>query len=484
MQLKSGLEKTGFRYDINALRAIAIIGVLLYHYKVSFLEGGFVGVDVFFVISGYLMSKIIQTSIEGNRFSISDYYSRRVKRIVPALLCLIFLLSILCFFLYFPEDYKLNERNAAASALFVSNIYYWKSSNYFAASSETNLFLHTWSLSVEWQFYLFYPFLFLVLNRFIKKNTTFLYLFIALTALLCVASIISTRLNPTASFYLLPTRSWEMFAGGTAFFFERSAKNLKFRPYLAIFGYLVLLLCFFLLDTSMPWPGIATIFPVTATFLIIIASCNHFQFVRSDMLQFLGKISYSVYLWHWPVYVIAQYYAIGVTSAMVLVYTTISVLLGYLSFTYIETIKFQSSKSVLWMTLSCFLLTATLGYLNFNDIIYQPKTLAVANYTTAHISSRKAQYRLDTCHITEYKDFKHENCLCIDERRRNFLILGDSHMGQLAQSFNQKAASINVNIIQATASATFTRLSKQRPKKQKADGFYFSRVYSAKFREN
>ena len=138
-----------FRYDINALRAISVIGVLLFHYKVPFFEGGFAGVDVFFVISGYLMSKIIINGINRNNFSLPEFYGRRFKRIVPALLVLVLVLTVVGFFIYFPVNYRLNEQNVAASVLFISNIVYWQSAGYFAEASDTDILLHTWSLSVE-----------------------------------------------------------------------------------------------------------------------------------------------------------------------------------------------------------------------------------------------------------------------------------------------------------------------------------------------
>ena len=129
-----------FRYDINALRAISVIGVLLFHYKVAWVGGGFAGVDVFFVISGYLMSKIIINGLNRDNFSLAEFYGRRLKRIVPALLALVLVLTVGGLFIYFPDSYQLNQRNAAASVLFVSNIVYWQSAGYFAEASDTNIF--------------------------------------------------------------------------------------------------------------------------------------------------------------------------------------------------------------------------------------------------------------------------------------------------------------------------------------------------------
>src|SRR4051812_13526812 len=175
------MSKANFRYDINVLRAFAILGVMFFHYKVPLFQGGFSGVDIFFVISGYLMSRIIINSIDRREFSFKDYLGKRLKRIVPALLFLIFVLAIVGFFLYLPEDYKINQKNATSSLLFFSNISYFLNSNYFDPSSDTNILLHTWSLSVEWQFYLIYPFFLLLLYRLIKNRRLLLLFFIAFT---------------------------------------------------------------------------------------------------------------------------------------------------------------------------------------------------------------------------------------------------------------------------------------------------------------
>ncbi|RYD84417.1 MAG: acyltransferase, partial [Sphingobacteriales bacterium] len=155
--MQHNTTKPNFRYDINGLRAIAIIGVLLYHYKLYEFEGGFSGVDVFFVISGYLMSRVVIGQIGRGTFAFGEYFERRLHRIVPALLALVLGVAAVCFFIYLPSDYTPVLDNGAASILFYSNIHYYiNTPSYFAASTDSNMFLHTWSLSVEWQFYMIY----------------------------------------------------------------------------------------------------------------------------------------------------------------------------------------------------------------------------------------------------------------------------------------------------------------------------------------
>ncbi|GGB92508.1 acyltransferase family protein [Dyadobacter sediminis] len=452
--MESKNVKLNFRYDINALRAIAILGVILFHYKIVFLSGGFAGVDVFFVISGYLMSKIIINSIDKNQFSFTDYFEKRLKRIVPALIFLILTLTVIGFFFYFPEDFKLNQKNAAASILFLSNVLYWKSSDYFAPASDTNILLHTWSLSVEWQFYLLYPAILLLLSRLVKNRRFLIAFFVASTLFILAASILFTNISPTASFYLLPSRSWEMMFGGIAFFSENLIKDVKWKKILAITGYLSILACFLLLDTMMPWPSVYTIFPVVATFLIIIANYNEFGAIRNTVVQFIGKISYSLYLWHWPVYVVAQYYGIGTNLQSVLLLSAISIVLGYLSFTYVESIKFATNRMILATMVFIFAGTASLSYFNSNDILYKDKTLQIEGYARTHKKELELQFNKDICHVSKMEDYDKEKCLCIVEGKKNILLIGDSHLGQLSQSFREHFANTNVHFLQATASGT------------------------------
>ena len=162
--------KSPFRYDINALRAIAVLSVIFYHYQFPFLSGGFAGVDIFFVISGFLMSKLILTGLEKQVFSYPAFLWRRIQRIVPALLFLILLVSLTGFLIYFPWDLKASSINALGSLFFYSNILYLHTASYFDASSALNIYLHTWSLSVEFQFYLLYPLLLIGLHTVINQK--------------------------------------------------------------------------------------------------------------------------------------------------------------------------------------------------------------------------------------------------------------------------------------------------------------------------
>ena len=160
-----------FRYDINGIRALAVLSVVIYHFLPESLPGGFVGVDVFFVISGYLMTSIIITKLDVNKFNIWDFYLARANRIIPALLALCFTLLILGFFLITPVEYEKLAKQILASSLFISNLVYYKESGYFAEDSLENWLLHTWSLSVEWQFYLIYPIAMVIIFKLFTNHS-------------------------------------------------------------------------------------------------------------------------------------------------------------------------------------------------------------------------------------------------------------------------------------------------------------------------
>ncbi|WP_430438170.1 acyltransferase family protein [Pontibacter chitinilyticus] len=450
--------RPGFRYDINALRAVAILGVLLFHYKVPFFQGGYAGVDVFFVISGYLMTRIIARSIDRKDFSFRHYITKRLQRIAPALLCLVTVLTLAGFFLYLPQEYSLNGQNAAASVLFLSNILYWQHSGYFDPSSDMNILLHTWSLSVEWQFYLLYPGALLLLGKVFRKRLSYLLCFAGVTVLIATLSFILAETNPTASFYLFPTRSWEMLCGGIAFFAEGHIRGYRWRRAVAVAGYAAIACSFVFLDTAMPWPGPFTLLPVVATFLVILADCGDLRPVRLGAVQYIGRISYSLYLWHWPVFVLAQYFGLVAGPWAVASLTLASLALGHLSYRYVETRRLAGSGTLVAAMVALFAGTAGLAYFKANQLLYKDKTIAIEGYLSEHGRELGAQYWRDTCHVSNMEDFDKGRCLCIEEGKENILLLGDSHMGQLSRSLRERLESKGVHLLQATASGTFPTL--------------------------
>ncbi|RZA03761.1 MAG: acyltransferase [Sphingobacteriaceae bacterium] len=448
-----------FRYDINALRAISVIGVLLFHYKVSFFDGGFAGVDVFFVISGYLMSKIIINGLDRGNFSIFEFYGRRLKRIVPALLGLVLVLTLVGFFIYFPANYQLNQKNAAASILFISNFVYWQSAGYFAEASDTNILLHTWSLSVEWQFYLIYPVILLFANKFLKNRTQYIYAFVVVILIGYWGAINYTSVDKEGSFFLLHSRAWEMMLGGLAFLCEDLAKSIHItvRKLVAITGYVTIFACFYFLNSTMAWPGLYTMVPVLAAFIIIAANCNDFKLLKFGVVQGIGKISYSLYLWHWPVYVIAQYLGFPLNNTAVIALTAISFVLGYLSYRFIESINFTSNKTILAGAFGLLLMTGYLAYFDANQIAFKHDAVMVAGYNKRHPEGTRLSNSgcfLSTNNKT-LKEYNETACLSIKPGSKNFILIGDSHAADISEPFRRRFKGENINVMIATASGCY-----------------------------
>lgn len=324
-----------FRYDINGLRAIAVLSVVVFHFADTALPGGFIGVDVFFVISGYLMTAIIFKGLDKDTFSLIEFYRSRVKRIIPALATLSLALFIFGFFFLHPIDFATLSKHIASSLTFTSNILYWTESSYFSTSSLEKWLLHSWSLSVEWQFYLLYPIALLLLNKFLTERYIKT-LIVAGFLLGFVLSVFVTYKSSSAAYFLLPTRAWEMLAGALIYLFPIPLyKESKFRNLLQITGLLLIVISCFIFDSSTPWPGYSAALPVLGTSLVIWANSSTAWWCSNFAVQNLGKWSYSIYLWHWPLVVLGYLYDYG--NYWYLVGIPLSVFLGYLSYNFVET---------------------------------------------------------------------------------------------------------------------------------------------------
>ncbi|MCV5751600.1 acyltransferase [Escherichia coli] len=326
-----------FRHDINGLRAIAVMAVVLFHFNPSMLPGGFIGVDVFFVISGFLMTSIIVGGINNNSFNIAKFYCARANRIIPALSVLCITLLIFGWFNLTPSDYKMLAKHAASSVAFISNIIYMGETGYFDASSHEKWLLHTWSLSVEWQFYIFYPLLIILLKRFISLESIKKTMILAFIVSLSIA-IYSSLNHSTIGYYFLPMRAWEMILGGIAYLYPLKATDKK-KTLICYTGMIAVILSCFVFSGETVWPGYYTLLPVGGAYLIILANIDKNPITNNVVSQYLGKWSYSIYLWHWPIVVylyvnqLSQYYIYGIA---------ISILLGCISYLLVERLSFSS----------------------------------------------------------------------------------------------------------------------------------------------
>lgn len=420
------MQNNSFRQDINGLRAIAVIAVVLFHFNASWMPGGFAGVDVFFVISGFLMTGIIFRGIEQENFSILKFYIARANRIIPALAVLCLVLLIFGWFYLTPLEYKALGKHAASSVAFLSNIIYWRESGYFDAASHEKWLLHTWSLSVEWQFYIIYPLVLVAMRKFMSIKTM-KFLLLAGTVFGFIFCVIATYKWPNPSYYLLPTRAWEMMLGGIAYLYPLTLPENRKK----LFGWTGLGLIigsYFLISSENPWPGYLAIFPVIGTFLVIQAHRNNSIITNNLVFQKLGTWSYSIYLWHWPLVVII--YTFSLPDYYIYLGISLSIFLGFLSYQYIERIKFKNNFSNLLsyskskpIYISAFIgLIGTGTYLT-NGFIwhYSNDILIISNEATNKNPYKCMEENKFPCYIGNSNNIK-------------AIIVGDSHADALTTS--------------------------------------------------
>lgn len=327
-----------YRPEIDGMRAIAVLSVIFFHAGFDFFGGGFVGVDVFFVISGYLITSIIMRDVKRGEFSLMSFYERRMRRLLPALFLVLCACLPLAWFFMTPNQIIEFSRSLIAVSFFVSNFLFWRESGYFAAAAEEKPLLHTWSLGVEEQFYLIFP-IFLVF--FLRRSFSWTIWIIILAAVLSFfIAEWGWRQSPVASFYLFPTRAWELLAGSIAAFVTHSRK-VNGNEYFAAAGLFSIIISFFIYGESTPFPSVYTLVPIIGSMLVIIYA-NEESYIGKVLchkwLVTIGLISYSLYLWHQPLFVFSRLVTGGVPSqSLMMAVTAASIFLAYLSWRFVET---------------------------------------------------------------------------------------------------------------------------------------------------
>jgi peptidoglycan/LPS O-acetylase OafA/YrhL len=341
--------KLPYRIEIDGLRGIAVAAVVVFHAQFG-CPGGYVGVDVFFVISGFLITSLLWKDLASGRFSFPRFWERRARRIVPAMAALTLSTLVAGWLWLLPTDLKDLGRAAASQAVFGANIYYWQESGYFGRAAEDKTLLHTWSLAVEEQFYVVAPILLWAVARiFVSRSrqavlTTLLGSF----ALSIVLSIFAVARHPEAAFYLLPTRAWELLLGALLVFVPSNLPNSGsrfLREAVGTIGLALILIPILLYSSATPFPGLAAIPPCLGTALVILATGVRREtptavarMLSNRPLVFIGLISYSLYLWHWPVITFGRYAALrplSVGNRTLLV--GLGFLLATVSWRYVET---------------------------------------------------------------------------------------------------------------------------------------------------
>lgn len=332
----------GYRSDIDGLRAIAVISVVIYHAGSTVFTGGFVGVDIFFVISGYLITSIILKDIEFSNFSMARFYERRARRILPVLFFILFVTLLVNSQILIPDDYKILAISTIYTIFFAANIFFaFIIGDYFGTGADFQPLLHTWSLAVEEQFYIVFPLLLLLIINFqsyIKNSIIIVVVFISF-----IHSIILTDIAPVWAFYLVTTRVWELGAGALIAMRIIPPCRSQFLCELSgATGLILIAVPILIFDSNMPFPGFAALVPCLGAALIIWSGTNASTLVSQLLsirpLIFFGLISYSLYLWHWPIMTaLREYYAsTNLTMKQASFAVVISVLLSTVTWVTIE----------------------------------------------------------------------------------------------------------------------------------------------------
>lgn len=354
-----------YRPDIDGLRAVAVLSVIFYHLNESIIPGGFVGVDIFFVISGYLITFQILRDLESNRFSLLEFYRRRIKRIVPALLPVIFLSIIVSQIIFLPQDAEKVAESGLWSLFSLANVYFWifEDTSYFAAASHEKPLLHLWSLGIEEQFYIIWPVILLLTFPFMKSRL-FLYALGFTATLSFGAGDILFSNHPSFVYYMLPTRAGELLLGGVLAYFLLTNQELKPSQksinLLSGFGFWLIIMSLITLSENVTFPGFRAIPPTLGATLIIFSghfgTSPVFKLLSTPAMVWVGLISYSAYLWHWPVIAFYRYGFAHISFISGTAIFILTMLLAYVSFRFVETPLRHSKKPFLKVLFSYFLI--------------------------------------------------------------------------------------------------------------------------------
>ncbi len=442
------LPRTGYRADIDGLRALAVVPVVLFHADLPGFGGGFVGVDVFFVISGYLITQLIAQDAWAGRFSLARFYERRIRRIFPALFAVLCAVMIAGALLFLPADFRSLGRNAVGATVFVSNLFFWQQSDYFDGPAETKPLLHTWSLSVEEQFYILFPVLLVWLLRRGRSHSVLVIL--AVAALSFAGSVVAVASDRATAFYLTPFRVWELLLGSLlALGAVPPLRSMPARQAAAAGGLVLILAAVFGFSDMTPFPGAAALLPCLGAALIIHSGSEGelpgvSRLLASPVPVFIGAISYSLYLWHWPLFVFAEYYQIHKLSTwQSLGLVAGSFALAALSWRFIET-PFRKPKHVVGGTplfaaagtaMACAILAGTAVYVRQGiPKRFAPSVDALSDYALS------VNPLSDRCEAVELQLAPKSPCTIGDPAGATQFLWGDSHAGALFGAFQAIAA--------------------------------------------
>jgi peptidoglycan/LPS O-acetylase OafA/YrhL len=461
----------GYRPDIDGLRAVAVLAVVGFHVGILWLPGGYVGVDVFFVISGYLIGSIIIDEVRGGRFSLARFYVRRIRRILPALVAMILCVLAAAYFILLPVELENYAASAISVALSISNIYFLNHTGYFDAPAATTPLLHTWSLAVEEQFYAVFPLFVMLMHRILRRRLEAAVILLMLVSF--ALSVIGVATSPERAFYLAPSRAWELLLG--TFIAIRPWTGISrawVRNAMAAIGLGLIAFAIRKFTFETPFPGAAALVPCLGAALVIAAGQSGPSVVGRLLslrpVVFIGLISYSLYLWHWPILVFQRTDSILVAHASPrmtqAVIIAVSIVVAALSWKFIEQpfrtygAKQRNARVFAGGFAALGVVVAlALAIVGSNGLAgrFNPQ----ANKYAAYLDYTQVHFREGKCFIVSpytFADFDKQGCLGQDPSRKNYLLLGDSEAAHLWYGMSHLLS--DAHVLQATGAGCPPRL--------------------------
>ena len=437
---------TIYRPDIDGLRAIGILLVLFFHGGFRVISGGFVGVDIFFVISGFLITGIIVREANTGGFSFAEFYSRRIRRICPALFLTLLISAIAGVALLVPQDLQMLGRSTSSAVFFYANVHFFNQVGYFDGPASEKPLLHTWSLAVEEQFYLIWPVLFLLLYRLLSRKAL-RHVILAFLCLSLVASELILQTSPSAAFYLLPYRAWELLLGAYVALFYPQALPKRVATLCGFLGLAAIIYAAAAFTTVTTFPGVHAFVPCAGAALLIMAGVRtnviSSLVLGASPLRFVGKISYSLYLFHWPAFSFTRM-ALDrdITQVEALIIIAGSIGAATLSWRFLEsparsaTIRFPAFAGITTLGILAFWACGSLFNLTHGLPIRVPESVMQAD------AAREADKKGDKTECRTDPGLGPLGCgigLPPHDNQYDFVIWGDSHARHLALAFSQQA---------------------------------------------
>ena len=446
------VQYNGYRKDIDGLRAIAFLSVCFYHLGFDFFGSGYSGVDIFFVISGYLIGGQIVSSVQTDSFSFRDFYSRRFRRILPALYFVIMCCMVVGYFWLLPYDYQYFYGAAFTSVIWLSNVWFMERINYFNPEAANDPLVHTWSLGVEEQFYLFVPLLLIAVlrlgSRWLNK------VLIGLTLFSFSLAVLMFERFPESSFYLLHTRAWELFLGIVASQLIWTMRSSTFSNIVQIFSLILVVMGVLIVPGGVAWPGFWTLLPVLGTFGLLV--CNDPKLIVPSVLslkpvRWCGLISYSGYLWHQPIISFYEYKIDSIDSLFEqVVILSLTLALAYFSFLVIENpfrdgrLSARNIRRILWAGSLIIFFSAlgahfTLGYphrmpAGVSEVLNMQFSYGPNYKRCLQVRDHVSGLDLDT------------SCVLGADVAPRYVLLGDSHANTLADGLGNLLSKENESI--------------------------------------